>query len=163
MPVFERFWTIFRELVEQPFISPGMIWGIEPLYFGWFLNELSPGKANFRTAIQTGFTLIWASAQWLYRSGVTHVSFSALHVVNTAVSFVVMGMGLLALISGVMRKFPRYCSFLGHTRFSGYFMIMMFPIQAGLLGWTWDRLAAIFIFAIPTWAVISFGFMPLRK
>jgi hypothetical protein len=150
-------------MVETPFISSGLIWGIVPLYFAWFLNELSPGKANFRTAIQTGFTLIWASAQWLYHSGVSQITLSMLHAVNIAVTFVVMGVGLFALVSGIRRKFPRYCSFLGHTRFSGYFMIMMFPMQAGRLIWTWDRLFTIFIFAIPIWLLAYFGFMPLRK
>ena len=65
----ERYWAVFWQLVTEPFSSPRCVWGIVPLYFAWFLNELSPGKANFRTAIQTGFTLMWASAQWLYHAG----------------------------------------------------------------------------------------------
>jgi hypothetical protein len=161
--VLERYWAVFWQLAGQPFHSPRCVWGIVPLYFAWFLNELSSGKANFRTAIQTGFTLMWASAQWLYHPGTAGSELASLRAVNGAVTLVVMGLGLLALVSGLRRKFPRYCSFLGHTRFSGYFMIMMFPIQAGLLSWSWDRLAAIFLFAIPIWGLVFIAFLPLRK
>jgi hypothetical protein len=70
---------------------------------------------------------------------------------------------LLALFSGLRRKYPKYLSFLGYTRFSNYFMITIFPMQAHALGWTWDRLAAIAIFAVPTWLLLNFGLKPFRK
>jgi hypothetical protein len=41
-------------------------------------------------------------------------------------------------------------------------MIAVFPIQAGCLCWTWDRLAAIALFAVPVWLVLHFGLMPIR-
>ncbi|HYG34061.1 MAG TPA: hypothetical protein VEC99_04725, partial [Clostridia bacterium] len=79
------------------------------------------------------------------------------------VTFLVLVLGLVALVSGLRRRYPKYCSFLGHTRFSNYFMIAIFPIQAHYLMWTWDRLATIIIFAIPVWLVLHFGLMPLRE
>jgi hypothetical protein len=161
--VFEQYWRVFAELATKPFASGTLIWGIVPLYFGWFLNELSPSKANFRTAIQTGFTLVWASAQWLYHAGFWRITLAELRVVNVAVTVLVMAVGILALLSGVTRRFPRYASFLGHTRFSGYFMIMMFPIQAGPLNWTWERLWVILLFAVPIWVVVHLAFMPFRR
>src|SRR2546430_6000557 len=36
------------------------------LYSGLLLNEMTSGRASFRTAIQTGFSFLWAGAQWLY-------------------------------------------------------------------------------------------------
>ena len=30
------------------------------------LNEMTSSKANYRTAIQTGFSFLWAGIQWLY-------------------------------------------------------------------------------------------------
>jgi hypothetical protein len=42
-------------------------------------------------------------------------------------------------------------------------MITIYPIQAHALEWTWNRLAAIAIFAVPVWVVLHFGLMPLRK
>ena len=72
-------------------------------------------------------------------------------------------LGALAFISGVRRKFPKYCSFLGYTRFSNYFMIAIFPLQARYLEWTWDRLIAIALFAVPLWLVLHFGLMPIRN
>jgi tripartite-type tricarboxylate transporter receptor subunit TctC len=78
-------------------------------------------------------------------------------------SKVVLATGAVALVSGLRRRYPRHCAFLGHTRFSNYFMIAIFPIQAHYLSWTWDRLAAIILFALPAWLVLHFGLMPMRN
>ena len=149
------------------------MWGIVPLYFGWLLNEVTSKKANFHTAIQTGFGLLWAGAHWAYhwrqqfagdyRMSAPKLTLNGLLAVNIAVTILVIAIGAVALISGLRRKFPRYCSFLGHSRFSNYFMITIFPIQTNDLSWSWDRLAAIGIFAVPIWLVLHFGLMPLRK
>jgi hypothetical protein len=146
-----------------------MIWGIVPLYFALALNELTSAKANFRTAIQTGFSFIWAAAQWLYpffiASQDQHVV-PGVHVlveVNIFVSLVVLIFGVVALISGIRHHYPKYCSFLGYTRFSNYFMITIYPIQAHTLSWSWDRLVAIALFAVPIWLALHFGLMPLRR
>jgi hypothetical protein len=42
-------------------------------------------------------------------------------------------------------------------------MITIYPIQAHYFVWTWDRLAAIAIFAVPVWLLLHFGLMPFRK
>jgi hypothetical protein len=42
-------------------------------------------------------------------------------------------------------------------------MIAIFPIQSGYLDWTWERLIAIGIFALPIWLVMHFGLAPLRR
>jgi len=162
-----HYWQIFEQLIVTPFQHLSMIWGIVPLYFGWLLNELTSSKANFRTALQTGFSFIWASLQWLYPhfSGrpMDKSAVGALLAVNMVVSFAVLIFGVVAFFSGLFRKFPPYGKFLGHTRFSNYFMIAIFPIQAHQLDWSWDHLIAIVIFAFPIWIVLHFGLMPLRK
>ena len=61
--------------------------------------------------------------------------------INLFVTLTVLTFGLLALYSGLRRRYPKYGSFLGHTRFSNYFMITIYPIQAHHFGWTWERLA----------------------
>ena len=163
------YWTTFLELLGTPFQHPSLIWGIVPLYFALLLNELTSAKANFRTAIQTGFSFLWAGAQWLYPffkphgSGVPRMEFNSMLPVNLLVTVLVLVFGVLALISGLRRRYPKYCAFLGHTRFSNYFMITIFPIQAHYLLWTWERLGAIALFAVPIWLVLHFGLMPLRK
>jgi len=68
-----------------------------------------------------------------------------------------------ALVCGVRKKFPGYVRFLGHTRFANYFMIAIFPMQAHGLPWTWTRLIAIVLFAVPVWLVLHFGLMPVRS
>jgi hypothetical protein len=164
-----HYYATFVELIRAPFEHVSLIWGIVPLYFALLLNELTSAKANFRTAIQTGFSFLWASAQWLYPyfkphdSGGPHVQLNAMLPINLLVTFLVLALGIVALISGLSRRYPKYCSFLGHTRFSNYFMICIFPMQAHCLPWTWDRLAAIGLLAVPIWLVLHFGLMPLRK
>ena len=167
------YWTTFAELIRTPFEHVSLIWGIVPLYFALLLNEMTSAKANFRTAIQTGFSFLWAGAQWLYpyfrSQGATgpHVEWNAMTPVNLSVTILVLVFGALALFSGLRRKYPAYCSFLGYTRFSNYFMIAIYPIQANnppwTLPWTWDRLIAIGLFAVPVWLILHFGLMPLRK
>jgi hypothetical protein len=163
-------WTTFCELIATPFQDVSLVWGIVPLYFALLLSEMNSAKANYRTAIQTGFSFLWAGAQWLYpyfkphgRGGVPVVELDALLPINQFVTFIVLILGVVALISGLQRKYPKYGSFLGHTRFSNYFMITIFPIQAHKLAWNWWRLGAIVLFAIPIWLILHFGLMPLRQ
>jgi len=122
-----------------------------------------------QTAIQTGFSFLWASAQWLYpyfkRHGATgpRLELDAMTPVNLAVTFTVLALGVVALYCGLRKRFPKYVRFLGYTRFSNYFMITIFPIQVGALKWTWDNLIAIALFAVPVWLVLHFGLMPVRN
>jgi hypothetical protein len=83
--------------------------------------------------------------------------------INLFVTFLVLALGAVALFSGLRHRFPKYGSFLGQTRFANYFMITIYPIQAHYFVWTWDRLAAIAMFAVPVWLLLHFGLMPLRK
>ena len=166
-------WATFAELIGAPFRHVEMIWGIVPLYFGLLLNEITSAKANFRTAIQTGFSFLWAGAQWLYLYAKFHgtidagLALRAMSPVNLLVTILVLMFGLAALICGLNKKFPRYGRFLGHTRFANYFMIAIFaiqtPVQAFHLPWTWERLVAIALFAVPVWLVLHYGLMPLRN
>src|SRR5581483_10611146 len=146
-----------------------LVWGIVPLYFGLLLNELTSSKANFRTAIQTGFSLLWAGAQWLYPffqahgAGTWRIVLGRMQPVYLLVTLITLAFGAVALISGLRRRYPKHGAFLGHTRFANYFMIAMFPMQAHVLEWTWPRLIAIVLFALPIWTALHFGLMPLRK
>jgi len=167
--VIAHYWVIFVELLRTPFQHVEMVWGIVPLYFGWVLNELTSPKASFRTAIQTGFTFLWAGAHWSWqylglRATVPpKLSLTALFAVNVLVTLLVMAVGLVALVSGLRRRFPPHGSVLGHSRFSAYFMIAIFPIQSNYLAWSWERLLAILLFAAPIWLAIHLGQMALRR
>jgi len=164
----QHYWATFVELIATPFDHATLIWGIVPLYFGLLLNELTADKANFRTALQSGFSFLWAGAQWLWPYFVPHAAqghyleLNAMLPVNLLVTFLTLGLGVVALISGVRRKFPQHLRFIGHTRFANYFMITIFPIQAHYLPWTWERFIAITLWAVPAWLVLHFGLMPLR-
>jgi hypothetical protein len=161
------YWDAFAQLIRTPFSETALIWGIVPLYFALLLSELTSGKANFRTAIQTGFSFLWAGAQWLYPYLIHHGKTSRLELgamlpVNLFVTFLVIVLGIIAFISGVRRHYPKYFSFLGHTRFANYFMITIFPIQARVLHWEWNYVIAIALFAVPVWLILHFGLMPIR-
>ncbi len=164
-----HYWSVFVELIRTPFQHIELIWGIVPLYFGLLLNELTSAKANSRTAIQTGFSFLWAGAQWLYPyfkahgpSG-PHFALNAMLPIKMLVTFVVLALGAAALFCGLRKRFPQYLRFLGYTRFSNYFMIAIFPMQTGALNWTWEYLVAITLFAVPVWLVLHFGLMPMRN
>jgi hypothetical protein len=160
------YWADFIKLIRTPFTETSLIWGIVPLYFALLLSELTSAKANFRTAIQTGFSFIWASAQWLYpfiHKGTTpRFDLGAMLPVNLFVTFLVLTLGVVAFVSGIRRRYPKYCAFLGYTRFANYFMITIFPIQARVLYWEWNYVIAIALFAAPVWLVLHFGLMPVR-
>jgi hypothetical protein len=166
-----NYWNVFVELIAMPFEHVSLIWGIVPLYFALLLNELTSEKANFQTALQTGFSFLWASAQWIYpyfkpRASMTeHVQWDAMTPINLFVTLVVLVLGVLALVSGIRKKYPKYFGFLGRTRFSNYFMITIYGMQSHYPGfnWTWDRLIAIVLFAVPVWLLLHFGLKPLRK
>jgi hypothetical protein len=161
--------SVFVTLLRTPFEHINLIWGIVPLYFGLLLNELTSTKANFRTALQTGFSFVWAGAHWLYpyfipaSKGEHMIERSATLPISILVTFLVIALGFVALISGIRKRFPKYGRFLGQTRFANYFTITIYPMQANALYWTWDRLLAIVIFAVPIWLVLHFGLMPFRS
>src|SRR5262245_55839924 len=123
----QEYWLAFAELIRKPFLHLELIWGIVPLYFGLLLNEMTPAKANFRTAIQTGFSFVWAGAQWLFPyfkaggSDGPHLELGAMLPVNLFVTFTVIGLGIIALVCGLRKKFPGFTRFLGYTRFANYF------------------------------------------
>jgi hypothetical protein len=164
-----QYWVAFTELIRTPFEHASLIWGIVPLYFALLLSEMTSSKANFRTAIQTGFSFIWASVQWLFpyihphAVGPERLELGAMLPVNLFVTFLVLALGVVAFISGVRRRYPKYFAFLGYTRFANYFMITIFPIQARALAWSWDFVIAIAVFAVPIWLVLHFGLMPIRR
>jgi hypothetical protein len=156
----------FLELIASPFSRMDYVWGIVPLYFGWVLNELTSSKASYTTAIQTGFSFLWAAAHWTWlrtqQDGTSPLGRTSATIV-VVVTGVVLAVGLLASWSGIRRRYPRYCSFLGHSRFSNYFMIAIFPMQAGQLEWTYRRLVTICIFAVPLWVGLNLALKPLRR
>jgi hypothetical protein len=89
-----------------------------PLYFALLLSELISAKKNFRTTIQTGFSFLWAGAQWVYlsqhvaTSTASKVTLKGLQPINLVVTGLVMILGAVAWYSGLRRRYPEYARFL---------------------------------------------------
>ncbi len=104
------YWVPFVELVSTPFEHVTLVWGIVPLDFGLLLNERTSAKASFRTAVQTGFSFLWAGAQWLYpyfhsdASRGNRLDIGAMLPVNLFVTVLIILLGGVALISGLRRR-----------------------------------------------------------
>ena len=165
----ETLWNVFRELLVVPFRHVDMVWGIVPLYFSWITAELTATKASPRTALQTGFTLLWAGANWTWQTlrerpeGLPPVSLDALLMVKSAVTLTVLALGLIAFVAGIRRRLPKTFRFLGHARFAGYFLITIFPMQSAFLPWTWARVAAVAAFAPLVWILVQGLTYPIRR
>ena len=103
--------SIFWDLVHTPFQHIELIWGIVPLYFALLVSELTSATANFRTAIQTGFSFIWAATQWLYFyfQGHPHLGIQleprAVVPINLFVTFLVLALGVVAFYQPVQDLF----------------------------------------------------------
>src|SRR5271168_5155519 len=98
-------WHEFVGLISTPFQHQMLVWGIVPLYFGLLLSELTADKATFRTSLQTGFSFLWAGAQWIWPcfhpqlSGKAELDLNSLPAVNIMVTLLVIAFGVVALIS----------------------------------------------------------------
>src|SRR5579871_4987459 len=108
------YWHVFVELIVTPFQHLALIWGIVPLYFALLLNEMTSDKASFRSAIQTGFSFLWAAAQWIYPylkvdgSGGASLELRAMRPINMVVTGLVVLLGAVALFSGLRRRYPKH-------------------------------------------------------
>jgi hypothetical protein len=161
------YWRTLWVLLETPFNHSSLMWGIVPLYFGWITNEFASDKRSFNTAMQSGFSFLWAGLHWsqIYfkkGGGLSLVFRDGLPTINVMVTLLVLIIGITGLISGIRKRYPKYCSFLGHARFANYVMICIFAMQSNYLAWTWDRLIAIVVFAVPVWVVVYLIFKPIR-
>lgn len=158
------FWELaasFWQLIATPFLHITLVWGVVPLYVAWLSNEGTPAKRSFRTAAQTGFSFIWSAAQWFWRNSQMPVNPQT--VMNLWVTLAVGALGVMALWSGLRRRYPKGFKFLGHARFGNYVMIAIYPAMSGWLGWTVERAAAVVVFAPLTWVLVHLALTPLRR
>jgi hypothetical protein len=157
---------VFWNLISIPFHHSEMVWGIVPLYFGWILNEMTSAKKSFQTALQTGFALVWGGSHWLWMAvqhDAHYLRSFAQASANLVVTIAVIAIGIVALRAGIRRRYPKFLGFLGHSRFGNYFLIAIYPIQAGAIPWTLDRVEAIALFAVPIWIAVNLAFIPVRR
>ena len=146
----------FVPLLVVPFDNLGHAWPVLPIYTTLILGELYRRKVSFNHAIFNGFTILWAGANWArHLAGVSKLSYLF---DSRALAWIVaastIGIGIFAIVLGVRKKDKALCEVLGHTRYTCYFLIAFYPMQAGLAAWNWPNMAAILIFAVPCWFLI---------
>jgi len=152
----EAYLVKFVHLLVVPFDHLGTAWPILPVYTTLILGELYKSKVSFGHAVCNGFVLLWAGVNWTRHLA----SASKLSYVfsSKALAWVVaagaVGLGVFAIILGLRKKDKALAEVLGHTRFSCYFLIAFYPMQAALVPWNWSNMAAILIFALPCWFLV---------
>jgi hypothetical protein len=152
----EGYLVKFVHLLVTPFDHLGTAWPIFPVYTTLILGEMYKSKVSFGHAVCNGFVLLWAGLNWIrHLASASKLSYLFS---SKALAWVVagsaVGLGVFAIILGLRKKDKAMCEVLGHTRFSCYFLITFYPMQAGLVPWNWPNMAAILIFAIPCWFLI---------
>ena len=136
-----------------------------PLYVCLLLGELYRSKVSFGHAVGNGFVMLWAGINWaMHLCNLGFFSYLGNTKDRTAIAWVVaacaVGIGIFTIVLGLRKKDRTLCQVLGHTRFSGYFLITLYPMQVGLVTWNWFReivssaMDAILIFALPAWLFI---------
>ena len=103
-----------------------------------------------------GLSTLWAGLNWANHLAHASLTSYVFHSKSIAwiVSALAIGIGVFSIVSGFRKKDKALCQILGHTRFSCYFLIAFYPMQAGLISWQWTYLAAILVFALPCWFLI---------
>lgn len=144
----------FIHLLVVPFDHLGKTWPILPVYTTLILGELYKSRIGFAHAVGNGFVMVWAGVNWaLHLSQISFLDFKALPWIVTACF---IGFGIFSIVLGIRKKDKALCEVLGHTRFSCYFLITFYPMQAApqLVSWSWSNVATILIFALPSWVLI---------
>ena len=150
----EIFFRQFIELIIVPFQNLGTVWTILPVYTSLFIAELFVRKVSVAHAVGNGFVMIWAGLSWA-----RHLSQSAhdpYPILPWVVVVVCIALGIFTVLIGLRRRKTTVGQLLGHARFTCYFVIMVYPLQSGLLPWTWTAVFAILIFALPGWVLLYF-------
>ncbi|HTS16258.1 MAG TPA: hypothetical protein VMP11_01670 [Verrucomicrobiae bacterium] len=148
------------ELIVAPFRDFGAVWlGIVPLYVSLLLGELYKSKISFGQTVGNGFVMLWTGVNWtMHLSNLGFFAYLGDVRSRTAIAWLVAmcaaGLGIFTIVLGLRKKDRTLCQILGHTRFSGYFLIALYPMQVGLVTWNWPSLSAILIFALPAWLFI---------
>jgi len=154
--------TIFMQLLVAPFNHLRTAWPILPVYTTLILGELYKSKVSFGHAVCNGFVMLWAGLSWARllsaKGWMDYAGFSGKQRMALAwiVTVCCIGVAIFSIILGLRKKDKAMCEILGHTRFSCYFIIMFYPMQAGLRGaaWSWTNLIVVLVFALPTWFLI---------
>ncbi len=158
MPL-EGYIVLFVDLVVKPLAHFERVWlGILPLYVSVILGELYIRNVSFGHAVRNGFIMLWAALNWAAHlatsSKLSYIFSSSTKIIAWIVTGTFVAIAVFTIVLGLRKKDRTLAGILGHTRFTGYFLIMLYPMQAGLVKWNWSSLIAVLIFCLPCWFLI---------
>lgn len=168
MPL-EAYLLKFVQLLIEPWRHIGQVWlGIVPLYVSLLVDEMYERQVTYGRAIANGFVMVWAGLNWALHLGdlgmFAYFGASKQRVVIAwLVTVATVSIGIFTIVLGFRRKDRALCAILGHARFSGYFLIMLYPMQTGMIPWDWPSLAAVLVLALPAWGVLALLGWLLRR
>jgi hypothetical protein len=147
------------ELVVAPFLSLDRVWlGIIPLYVSMVLGEIYINKVSYGNAVGNGFLMLWAGLNWAVQlansSAFSYMFSTSTKIIAWTVTGACLSIAIYTIVLGLRKKDKDLAAILGHTRFSSYFLIMLYPMQAGLVRWSWLYLVTIMAFSAPAWFTI---------
>ncbi len=142
----------FIELVVVPFQNLGTVWTILPVYTSLIIAELFVKKVSVAHAVGNGFVMIWAGLSWARH--LTQSGGDPYPILPWIVVVICIIVGVCTVFIGLRRKKGAIGQILGHARFTCYFVILIYPLQSGLLPWTWTAVFAIVLFAAPAWLLL---------
>lgn len=161
MASLQSYWGHWLTLVTEPFRHFGAVWlGILPLYVTLVLGELYKKNVSFGHAVGNGFVMLWAGLNWGARLagfgwGAYITTTSKEHMqLAWLITAATVALGIFTIVLGLRKKDKPLCEVLGHTRFSCYFLILFYPMQARLLPWTQSYVISVLVFALPFWFVV---------
>ncbi len=165
----EGYLVKFVQLLVEPFRHFGQVWlGLVPLYVALLLDEIVERRVSFGQAIANGFVMLWAGVNWtMHLANVGMFSYLGSSkqrmVVAWTVTACALAIGVFTILLGIRRKDKTLAYVLGHARFSGYFLIMLYPMQTGMIAWNWPSLIAVLLFALPCWLLLYLSGLSLRR
>jgi hypothetical protein len=183
--------VIFWQLLSAPWSNLDVAWGVIPLYMSLMLGELYEPKPSPKNAVQGGANLLWAGIDWgrislmpvliqildrwyawppgqrqaHFFECLDPLFFGANPVIITTTMWTI-ALGIVSVLMGVRKRKLRLGKYFRYVRFSGYVVIMLYPLQTQIIEWGWYGWHGVFtilLFAVPVWLLLALVFQVILK
>lgn len=166
-----EFPVIFWELLSSPWTNLDVAWGIIPLYLSLLVGEIYEAKPSPKNAVQGGANLLWAGLDWgrvslLPLVGQLSDLWKGQNLLIATMTFFTIALGIVSVFVGLRKRKRKLGKYFRYVRFSGYFVIMLYPLQTNVVPWYlhgWMAVLTILIFAVPVWLCLGLVFQGIFR